>query len=312
MELHRGRRRSGWDPVTRGVHVRAADEVPRWWAQLHGWQDVLAGDGVLSHLTAARVHGWWLPAAIDAQPVFAALDTDRRVRRPGLAVSRHRDPLERTVVGGLAVTSPRDTLLTCAADLGLLDLVVLADAALSRGVARDDLLPVRPRQPGGVLVRAALRLADPRAESPWESVLRMLHLTADVAVRAQHVVTHEGQFVARADLWIEGTRTLPEYDGAVHRDPEQHRADLDRDRALARAGWRRNGYTAREVVRRPHVVVRDADEALDRAWDPLRVRRWQIRLAASMLGARRGESWTAWTDRVGHLVRTERRQMRSA
>lgn len=312
MELHRGRGRGGWEPVTRGIHVRAPEEVPRWWAELHGWQDVLAGEGVLSHLTAARVHGWWLPAAIPGLPVFAALDTDRRVRRPGLAVSRHRQPVERVVVAGLAVTSPRDTLLTCAADLGLVDLVMLADAALSRGVPREELFPARSRQPGGALVRAAMSLAEPRTESPWESVLRMLHVTADVPVRAQHVVTHEGRFVARADLWIEGTRTLPEYDGAVHRDPEQHRDDLDRDRALARAGWRRNGYTARDVIRRPHVVIRDADEALGRPWDPLRVRRWQARVAASMLGAGRGETWASWTDRVGHLVRAERRPMRSA
>lgn len=312
MELHRGRRKSGWESVTRGIHVRTAEEVPRWWADLHGWQDVLAGDGVLSHLTAARVHGWWLPAAIDELPVFAALDTDRRVRRPGLSASRHREPVERMVVADLAVTSPRDTLLTCASDLGLLDLVMLADAALSRGVSPEELVPVRSRQPGGALVRAALRLAEPRTESPWESVLRLLHVTADVPVRAQHVVTHEGHFVARADLWIEGTRTLQEYDGAVHRDPEQHRADLDRDRALARAGWRRNGYTAREVIRRPHLVVRDADEALGRSWDDARVRRWRLRVAASLLGARRGEPWGSWTDRVGHLVRAERRQRRTA
>lgn len=311
MELHRGRRRSGWAPVTRGVHVRSPEEVPRWWADLHGWQDVLAGDGVLSHLTAARVHGWWLPAAIPGLPVFAALDTDRRIRRPGLAVSRHREPVERTVVGGLVVTSARDTLLTCAADLGLLDLLVLTDAALARGVAPDDLLPRRSRQPGGALVRTAVGLGERRTESPWESVLRLLHVTADVAVRAQHVVTHQGGFVARGDLWIEGTRTLQEYDGAVHRDPEQHRADLARDRALARAGWRRNGYTAREVVGHPHLVIRDADEALDRPWEDSRVQRWRLRVAASLVGARRTDCWESWTDRVGHLVRAERRQLRT-
>ena len=36
-----------------------------------------------SHLTAARLRGWWLPATI-AHPVFAAmLNADPRPRRPG-------------------------------------------------------------------------------------------------------------------------------------------------------------------------------------------------------------------------------------
>ena len=45
-----------------------------------------------SHLTAARLRGWWLPATI-AHPVFAAmLNADPRPRRPGLLVCRHTQP----------------------------------------------------------------------------------------------------------------------------------------------------------------------------------------------------------------------------
>jgi very-short-patch-repair endonuclease len=106
---------------------------------------------------------------------------------------------------------------------------------------------------------------DGRSESPWESLLRVLHRTCGVSVVPQHTVRDSsGRFVARGDLWLLGSRMLHEYDGAGHRDPVTHRDDLRRDRALLAAGWHRRGYTAADLLGRPESVLRDADATLGR------------------------------------------------
>ena len=88
-----------------------------------------------------------------------------------------------------------------------------------------------------------------RSESPWESVLRLLHCVADVEVEPQKKIYDDwGRFVARADLWVVGTRRLHEYDGEVHRDRETHRADLARERRLVEVDWQRIGFTSPQLV----------------------------------------------------------------
>lgn len=280
-----------WRTLTRGVHVLGAPEERL--ELLRAWQHALPDGAAFSHLTAAWIRGWWLPPLPRGLPVFAAIQRDHRVRRPGVRCSRHPGTLESETIAGLQVTTPRETLLTCAADLGVLDLVVLADGALRRGVPAHalDVAGVHRRR-GLPALREALVRADPRAESAWESVLRVLHQAAEVPVEPQREIRDaHGEFVARADLWIVGTRTIQEYDGGVHREPEQHRVDLARDRALARAGWRRNGYTAREVTRRPSTVIADADDALGRGWDPRRLDAWRALLTPSLFNPR--AEWSA-------------------
>jgi hypothetical protein len=53
-------------------------------------------------------------------------------------------------------------------------------------------------------------LLDGRSESPWESVLRLLHVAADVEVEPQKKIYDEwGNFVARADLWVRRNASYP-------------------------------------------------------------------------------------------------------
>jgi very-short-patch-repair endonuclease len=127
---------------------------------------------------------------------------------------------------------------------------------------------------------------DGRAESAWESLLRVLHVSADVPVVPQHEVRQHGRFVARGDLWLEGTTTLHEYDGVHHRSPTQQRKDLARDRRLANAGWTRRGYTAVEVLHEATAIIRDADLALGRQHDPSRVHRWRQMVVESLFTTR--------------------------
>lgn len=111
----------------------------------------------------------------------------------------------------------------------------------------------------------------------------MFHVLCDVPVEPQFEVYDEGGvFVARGDLWVRGTTSLHEYDGAVHRDRRTHVRDLARERALANNGWTRRGYTSGDLLGRSHVMLRDADAALGRAHDPRRLDPWLAALRVSL------------------------------
>lgn len=202
-------------------------------------------------------------------------------------MTRTAGPVPWTEVDGLRVADAPTTLLACARDVSLLDLVVLVDSALRSGCPVEDVRAACvPRRRGVVALRAALDLADPRSESPWETILRVMHVTLGASVVPQHPVRDAaGGCVARADLWLEGTTTIHEYDGAVHRGADQHVSDLRRDRALTAAGWTRRGYAAADLRDRPVSVLRDIDDALGRSHDPARIRPWLQLLAPSTVTA---------------------------
>jgi hypothetical protein len=76
-----------------------------------------------------------------------------------------------------------------------------------------------------------------------------LVVAAEVEVEPQKKIYDEwGRFVARADLWVVGTRRIHEYDGEVHRDREVHRTDLARERRLVEIDWQRVGFTSPQLV----------------------------------------------------------------
>ena len=74
---------------------------------------------------------------------------------------------------------------------------------------------------------------DERSESAWESIMRVLHVAAEIPVEAQvEILDDRGLFIARVDLLIKGTRRIDEYDGEKHREPEVQDNDLVRHRRL--------------------------------------------------------------------------------
>lgn len=243
---------------------------------------------MFTHLTAAAMRGWWLPAPVP-HPVFAAVvERDRHPQRQGLTVLRLVGTGSVDQVDGVRLATPAETLLTCAADLDVLDLVVLADSALHLGhCTTADLVEASRRRRRGVrMLRSVLPLLDGRSESAFESLLRLLHVTAGVEVEPQREIrTASGIFVARADLWLKGTRRIHEYDGADHRDVGTHRADLARDRRLVDERWERCGYTATEVLRRGGEIIAAADAALHRPWHPGRLAAWRDLVARSSYGS---------------------------
>jgi len=177
-------------------------------------------------------------------------------------------------------------LLACARDLGLLDVVVLLDSALHLDhCTRGDVVKAAARRRRGApRLRAALDLADRRAESAWETLLRILHVTCEIDVEPQHTLCdEEGMFLGRADLWVRGTNALHEYDGQHHLTPRQQRLDLRRARRLGNEDWLRRGYTSMDVLQQAVTILRDADLSLGREHRPTRVRAWHALLKDSLL-----------------------------
>jgi hypothetical protein len=274
-----------WVRVAHGVH-RAVTARDPWTAELTAWQLALPPGAVFTGLTVARTRGWWVPPLPEDLPVFVAMsDSASRPVRPGLVVTRHpgRPPVDRW--DGLRLSPPAEALLACARIVGLLDLVVLLDAALHAGVCTlEELQAVAAqRRRGAPLLRRAIELADGRSESAFETLLRLLHVVCGVDVEPQYVVVDDaGSFLARADLWLVGTTTLHEYDGADHLARSRQRRDLARARRLNKAEWVRQGYTSVEVLHQGVAILRDADRALGRDHDPGRIRAWHDLLRESL------------------------------
>ena len=311
-------RSAAWTKVSHGLYKPASD-LDGLREDLAAWALVLPSSGCFTHLTAARLLGWWLPPLPADLPVFASMSkAENRPRRDGLRISRHPVPPLWHDVAGLPVACPAEVLLACARDLSLLDVVLLAEAAVHLGhCTADELVSAsRSRRYGAKMLGRALPLVDGRAESAWEVLLRVMHVVCGIAVEPQHEVHDEsGVFVARGDLWLRGTTTLHEYDGAVHRERRQHRKDLARERRIGAISWTRRGYTDVDLLFQAAGILRDADRSLGRVHNPLRVRPWYALLAESMFSdagmARVRRRW-GLAPGGGHKLRTGRPRERSS
>ena len=275
-------RLAGHRRVSHGLFVVARDDLSseeEFLRDLHAYLLVLPPSAVFTHLTAARLLGWQLPKLPEQVPVFAAVDGDDcRPRRHGLICSRLRRDRRPVRRQGLPVDSAEEILLRMARDLGLVDLVVLVDSARRSG----DLDPERLEalldtgRPGVRMLREAWRRSTGLAESGPETLLQQFHIEMEVSCAPQvDVFDDAGNHLGRADLMVLGTQRLHEYDGAYHRDGQQHRDDLRRERALLAAGYTRHGYTLDDLLNHPAVVMRELDRALGRATDLRRLRRWR-------------------------------------
>lgn len=258
-----GRRRlrgSDFSHVTRGAYVPAVlagDVAARCRAVAHVRPDL-----VVSHWTAVALLELPLP------PGRALGDLDLTAG-PGTWPARRigtRGHTSRTAVPtvrrrGLQVTAPLQTWLDLARDgASVIELVVVGDAILGAGMATVAELAAgvcaSPTRRGVRAARAALVLLDGRSESPLESWLRVLLRLAGLPTPVvQHVITHDGVFVARVDLAWPDQRLVVEYDGGHHLERRQHVADLRRREALGRAGWTVLVFMAEDVLGDPAGTV---------------------------------------------------------
>lgn len=257
--------------------------------ELRAWLAVLPRTARFTHLTAARLRGWQLPKLPEQLPVFAAVGLkDPRPRRPGLICSRLVREVPCQTYEDLPVEPAEEILLRAARDLGTLDLVIMVDSARRLGhveaAAMSHLL--ESRRPGVRNLRAAWALSVTKSESGGESLLRMFDRALDIDVEPQVELFDEaGNLVARADLWVTGTRLLHEYDGAHHRDTSQQRTDLRRERGLSRANYERRGFTLDDLLNHPLVAMHEIDRDLARPHVVQRVEDWRELVRESLYSA---------------------------
>lgn len=180
---------------------------------------------------------------------------------------------DRTVREGLVVTTPERTAFDLGRRLPRADALPLLDAMLHRHVLSRDALQAmivaRSTWPGSGGLSQLLSLADPRAESPMESRVRLLLAEARLppAVPQLEVRQPDGRLLARVDLAWPEFGVIVEYDGDHHRSPAQFRRDVARLNSLRMAGWTVLRFTATDVLQHPQRVVAAVSAALAEAAD---------------------------------------------
>jgi Protein of unknown function (DUF559) len=225
----------------------------------------LPPEAVFSGPTAAWLHGLDLPPC---DPVEATVPEAGGVSgRAGASV--HRGALRDDEIverRGMRVTSPLRTVVDLSRRLPLIEAVVATDMALhGRLLDLEQLrayLHANRGRKGVAAVRRVLDLAEPAAESPMETRLRLLLVLAGLPRPEAQVPLHDahGHFLGRPDLSYRDRRLCIEYDGATHR--ESLVVDDRRQNALVGAGFRLLRFTAADVLRAPGPLVERVRAAL--------------------------------------------------
>lgn len=225
--------------------------------------------GVLSHETAAHLHGIPMPHApwlhrdpsgyrtSDLPPVHITVPKGtKRIRRSGVVDHRRKlDARHVTEVHGLRVTTLERTWL----DLCALGYPWLLDDLVAAG----DHLVKHPWHPGGRLpplstveqirqavdqvgqfkgkrlAKDALELVRVGADAAPETKLRLALLRAGLPEpELQCPIDPDDEDSPETDLGYEDCRLAMQYEGAGHRTAEQQTRDVRRDRYAAERGWR--------------------------------------------------------------------------
>ncbi|MGZ4572937.1 MAG: DUF559 domain-containing protein [Blastococcus sp.] len=229
------------------------------------------GFAVVSHQSAAALWGLQVPPQPDDRRVHLTVATGSAVRGRADRVI-HRSPLYRGDVvrrEAFVRTSPSRTWADLAGVLQPGALLAVTDQLLALGCSVNELdqqLARRPRGRGVARARAVLPVADARAESPMESVLRWLvHSSGLPAPELQYDVhTAGGRFIGRADLVWPARKVLVEFDGDLHRDRDVFVHDLRRQNQLMAEGWIILRFSSADVLGRPNEVVAQFRAALAR------------------------------------------------
>jgi hypothetical protein len=222
--------------------------------------------GVLAGLSASAMLGakWIEPDA--------PAELNHTNRRPPPLISVHSDTLlpgETQTVSGLPTTTPARTAFDIGRRLRLSDGVQRIDALMNATDVK--VVEVQAVIAGHRGVRGlrqlgkTLQLVDGGAESPYESLTRLLLVQAGFPrPQTQIPVCDEyGSVIARIDMgwkeWLVGV----DFEGAHHwTDPKQREWDAERYARLAELGWADIRLTSRTLHNNPRVFLGRVGTAL--------------------------------------------------
>lgn len=196
--------------------------------------------GVLSGLTAARLHGAkWVDDGLPIELIWSNA-------RPPSGIRVFKEQLTESE-RGLRASLPITTVVRTAYDVGrrgqLADAVArldaLANATPFTAASVADLADAHRGARGVRQLRCALTLYDGGAQSPQETWLRLLITDAGFPrPRTQIPITVGGRVKYYLDMGWENLKIAVEYDGDHHRtDRSQFAKDISRLEELAALGW---------------------------------------------------------------------------
>jgi hypothetical protein len=216
-------------PVRRGSYVQGGlpdDVLARHVLQIQAAMGELASDAVVSHVSAAILHGlriWGV--RLDRVHVTRRRATGGRRSALVHVHSATLDPLEIVMIGEIAVTSLARTVADLGRVLSFELAVVCCDSAMfhtrSDRVEVADVLDVldhEPRRPGTRAARRMLGFSTALSESVGESRSRVAIAAAGLpppVLQCEVRAAATGAFIGRVDMGWPRYRTVGEFDGLV-------------------------------------------------------------------------------------------------
>lgn len=299
-----------WESVSRGLHVPVgvARLRPQHWARqrLVNAAVWMPADAALSGWAVPLLHGVAQldgrdPRSLQPRNVSVLRDSQGGSRAPN-GVTVVRRPLGQVTTVRVSVWDPITETVTrvriplvglpvavCDEVVGIERLdcaVAFCDQAVHSGrVTVDELRREVHRRRGrrGVeRLRQVLGRVDAATASPWESILRVFctdvlgwhGLTVNAAVHDRL----RGDLVGVVDLLDADAGVVIEFDGAYHRDREQHRTDNVREERLEALGLVVVRVDSLDILRHSAALADRLREARRRGRGRDRTRdRWQVR-----------------------------------
>jgi hypothetical protein len=215
---------------------------------------------VLGWQSAARILG--LPAPADER-VHVIVPPDADVPQiDGISAHASVLPVDKPVWrDGVPCVPPQRCAVDLARRLRRADALWLLDAAVRSELCTQDQLAAEVTRHAGLRgVRQARELvgwADPRAECPQESHLRLVLLDGRLPAPEPQlwVSNFYGTAIYRVDLGYREHKLAIEYDGSSHLDAQRMTNDRYRHNWLADNGWRVRYFTSRDLYRNPQAIV---------------------------------------------------------
>lgn len=212
-----------WLAVRRGCYVQRhvwqhLDEDDRYRLRVRAAYLTGDRDCAVSHQSAAALHGMplrprWLDLVHVTRPGVTGSRTEHGVKH-----HRAATPADQLLfLDGVRLTTLARTAVDVAREQRHLeDGVIATDAAMRLGVAREAMTAVVAGMscwPNVTRARAAVDLADPGAQSPGETLLRLMVVELRLGPVSTQFVVREGSRWAAADVRVR--RHLFEFDGRV-------------------------------------------------------------------------------------------------
>lgn len=275
--LHNASRMTDLVRLGHGLH-RPAETVADLTDRVAAFLDVLPPETVVGGITAARLHGFWLPKAQPGEKLEFVINRDPR--RPHQLAHSRRDEIatrrraitrdEVTVTNRFSILSPARTWVDLCENFCLADAVAAGDSVLHQNLASIDDLneAVRSafRRRGVLKARTALPLLNARSRSRGESHLRVILVVGGLPYPEVNVPinTDWGEWLAEPDLVYRRARLVLEYNGSDHAGLRRMRKDISRELDIDINDWKIVVFGPSEVFGHPHRIVPYVRCLLDR------------------------------------------------